>query len=171
MNDHSVYIGNIQSCLDDRSRNQYIDISVDKRKHNSFKFTLTHLPVCKIHSRIREKFRNSGCHICYIIDTVVHIIYLPASSKFAVNCLTDGLFIILHNIRLNRYTIHRRLFKDTHIADTDHAHMKGSRNRCCRQCQYVNVFFQLLDFFFMGHTETLFLINDQKTEVLVFYIL
>ena len=163
MYDHGIYIGNIQACLNDRSRNKHIDISIDKCKHDSFKFTLAHLSVCKIHPRLRKKFRDSGSHICNVIDTVINIIYLSASSKLTVNRLTDGLFIILHNVRLDRHTVHRRLLQDTHITNTDHTHMKGSRNRCCRQCQYIDVFFQLLDFFFVGHAETLLLINDQKS--------
>ena len=59
MNDHGIYIGNIQSCFYDRSRNQHINISIYKGIHNIFQFSLTHLPMGKIHSRIRHQLCNT----------------------------------------------------------------------------------------------------------------
>ena len=132
MNDHRIDIGNIQSGLNDRCRNQYIYISVNKCIHDCFQLSLTHLSMGKIHSRIRQKLRDPCRHICNIIHAVINIINLTASSKLTVDCLSYRFLIILHNICLNRNTIHRRLFQDTHVADTDHTHMECSRNRCCR---------------------------------------
>ena len=121
--------------------------------------------MCKINSRIWNKFRETCCHICNVIHPVVYIINLSVSSKFSVDRLPDNFFIIFHNVGLNWDTIHRRLFQNTHIADSDHAHMKSSWDRSCRQCQYINIFLELFDFFFMGNTKSLFFIDDQKAQV------
>ena len=44
--------------------------------------------------------------------------------------------------------------------------MKGSWNGSRSQSQNINILFQLLDFLLMGNTETLFLVNDQKPQIL-----
>ena len=49
--------------------------------------------------------------------------------------------------------------------------MKCSWNRGSRQRQHINIFFQLLDFLFMGNAKALLLINDQKPQISVFHIL
>ena len=45
-----------------------------------------------------------------------------------------------------------------------------SWNRCGRQCQHINVFLKLFDFFLMSHAEALLLINDQQPQILKFHI-
>ena len=119
----------------------------------------------KINPRIRDQFGKTRRHIRNIIDSVVYIINLTAPSELSVDCLTDSLFIVLHNISLDRNAVHRRLLQNTHVTDPDHAHMKSSWDRSCRQCQYINVFLELLNLFLMDNAKTLFLVNDQQTKV------
>ena len=171
MDDHGIYIGNIQPCFNDRSRNQYINITIYKRIHDILKFSLAHLSMCKIHPRIRHKFRYAQGNIRNIRNTVIDIIDLSAPAQFSVDRLPDCLLIILHNIGLNRHSVHRRFLKDTHITNSNEAHMQSTRNRRCCQSQHIYILFQLLDFLFMRNPETLFLIDDQKSKVLKLYIL
>ena len=42
--------------------------------------------------------------------------------------------------------------------------------RRCRQGQYIDVFPQLFDLFFVRDTETLLLVDDQKTEIFELHI-
>ena len=48
--------------------------------------------------------------------------------------------------------------------------MQGSRNRGRRQRQYIYVLFYLFDFFLMTDTKTLFLVNDQQSQILADHI-
>ena len=170
MDDHGIYIGDIQSRLNNGSGNQYIHISVDKIIHHLLQFPLAHLTMGKIHPGFRHQLRYAKSYLRNIINPIVYIINLAATSKFPADSLPDSLLIIFHNIRLDRHTVHRRLFQNTHVTDTNETHMKSSGNRSCSQCQHIHIFFHLLDLFFMSDTETLFLINDQKSQILKFHI-
>ena len=171
MDDHGIYIGNIQSRLNDRCGNQHIHITIDKIIHYLLQLPLTHLPMSKIHPGFRHKFGYAKSYLSNIIDTVVYIVDLAAAAKLPADSLPDSLLIILHNISLDGHTIHRRFFQNTHVTDTDQAHMKRTRDRSGSQSQHIHIFFHLLDLLFMSHTETLLLINDQKTQILEFHIL
>ena len=48
------------------------------------------------------------------------------------------------------------------------AHMESTGNRRCRQSQNIHIFFQLFNLFLMLYAESLFLINNQKSQILVF---
>ena len=171
MDDHGIHIGNIQPCLNDGGRNQHVDISIDKIVHNPFQFPLAHLSMGKIHPGIWYQLGNPKGNLINVRHPVINIINLTASSQLSSNGLPDSLLIIFHNVSLDRHTIHRRLLQHTHIPDPDHAHMKGSGNRRSCQCENINVLFQLLDLFLMGNAETLLLVYDQKSQVLILHIL
>ena len=125
----------------------------------------------KIHSGIRQKSGQSQGNLCNIIDAVIYIIYLAAPAKLTVYRFSYCFLIILHNISLNGDTIHRRLFQNAHVADSDQAHMKSSWNRRGSQSQNINILFQLFDLFLVDNAEALLLINDQKPQVLKLHIL
>ena len=171
MDDHRIDIGNIESCLNDRRRHQHINITIDEIKHNLLKLMLLHLSMCKCHVRFRHKARDLVRNILDIIDAVVHIIHLSLSGQFPHDCLPYHFLIVFHNIGLDRLTLSGCFLKHAHITDTDKTHMKCPRNRCSSQCQHIHILFHLLDFLLMAHAEPLFLIDDQKSKILVFDIL
>ena len=139
MDNHSIYIGNIQPCLNDRGGNQHINIPVYKGIHHILQFPLTHLAMSKIHPCIRHQLRNTQGNICNIRHSIINIINLSASAQFPVDSLSDCLFIIFHNICLDRHSVHRRLLQDTHIPDSDQAHMKSTGNGRCSQCKDIHI--------------------------------
>ena len=108
MDNHSIYIGNIQPCLNDRGGNQHINIPVYKGIHHILQFPLTHLAMSKIHPCVRHQLRNTQGNICNIRHSIINIINLSASAQFPVDSLSDCLFIIFHNICLDRHSVHRR---------------------------------------------------------------
>ena len=85
--------------------------------------------------------------------------------------LADHLVVVLHDIGLDRNTVHRRLLENAHVTDPDKAHMQSPRDRRRCQGQNVHVLLHLLDLFLMSHSEPLLLIDDQKSKVLKLYIL
>ena len=171
MNDHSINIGNIQPCFNDRSGNQYIDLTAYKTIHHPFQFPLAHLSMGKIYPGIRNKLSDPGSYLINICHPIIYIINLSATAQFSFDGFPDSFFIILHHISLDRHTIHRWFFQHTHIPDPDQTHMKGSWNRCGGKCQHIHILLHLLDPLFMCNPEALLLVNDQKTKVFKFYIL
>ena len=85
--------------------------------------------------------------------------------------LTDHLVVVLHDIGLDRNTVHRRFLENAHVTDPDKAHMQSPRDRRRCQGQNIHVLLHLLDLLFVGHTEPLLLIDDQKSKVLKLYVL
>ena len=125
----------------------------------------------KIHPGFRNQLADPKGNLVNICHPVINVINLSSSPKLSSDCLANGLLVILHNISLNRHTVHRRLLQHAHVTDSDHAHMEGSGNRRCSQGKHINILFQLLDLLLMGNAETLLLINDQKPQIPVLHIL
>ena len=100
-----------------------------------------------------------------VIDPVVDIIDLAPAGEFPHDCLAHQLFIVLHDIGLDRHAVHRRLFQDAHVPDPHHTHMECARNRSCGKSQDIHILLHLLDFFLVGDTEALFLVHDQQTQI------
>ena len=132
---------------------------------------LRHLPVGVHHRGIRYQLLHMVGNFLNILHAVVYIVNLTAPGQLAVHRLTDHLIVVLHDIGLDRDTVHRRLLQHAHIADAHQTHMKGPRDRCCRQSQHIHIFLHLLDLLLVNHTKTLLLVNDQKPKILKLHIL
>ena len=126
--------------------------------------------MCECHPCLRHQRCDLVCHLHDRIDPVIDIVNLPSACQFPADGFAHHLFIIFHDISLDRYALHRCFFKNTHVADSDQAHVQRSWDRRGSQRQYVNIFPKLFDLFFMCHAKTLFLINDQKSEIFKLYI-
>ena len=130
-----------------------------------------HLSMRKSHICFRHQCLDLRRHLIDILHFIVHIVNLSLPRKFSRDCLADKFLIVLHNISLDRHTIHRRLFQHTHITDADQTHMKSSRDWCCRQREDIHVRLELLDLLLVRHTKALLLIHDQKSQILELHIL
>ena len=170
MDDHRVDIGNIQSGLYDCRGYQHINLTIDKVIHDLFQFTLFHLPMCKCHSGFRHKRCDLICRLYDRVDTIIDIVDLSAPCQFPADRFPHHLFVVFHDICLDRHTLHRCFLQNAHIADPNQAHMQRPWDRRCRQGQYIYVFPQLFDLFFVRDTETLLLVDDQKTEIFELHI-
>ena len=170
MDDHRIRIRNIKSRLNDRRRHKHIGIAVDKIKHNLLELVLRHLPVRVDDICGRNELLNLSCNLLDILDAVIYIVDLSAPRKLTVHRLADHLLVVLHHIGLDRNSVNRRFFEHAHIADSDETHVQGTRNRCRRHRQNIDIFLELFDFLFVRDTKALFLIDDQKTEILEFHI-
>ena len=118
------------------------------------------------HRGIRHQFLNPCRHIRDPVHTVVDKKYLTVSGKFPADRLSHQFLVIFHHVGLDRHAVQRRLLQNTHVPDADQAHMERPRYRRRRQGKHIHVPLHLLDFFLMGHTEPLLLIDDQQSEIL-----
>ena len=126
---------------------------------------LMHLSMGKGDCGFRYETGNVACHLVDVADTVIYVIYLSATGKFPVNGLPDHLVIILHHVRLDRHTVHRRFLQNTHITNSHQTHVQCPGNRSRRQRENIDIFLQLFDLLFMCHTEPLLLIDNQKPQI------
>jgi len=171
MNDHRIDIGDIQSRFNDRCGNKHIDLTADKIIHDPLQLAFLHLSMCKCHICLRYQILEKGRHFRDRVDTVIYIVDLPASGKLTPDRFPHHFFIIFHDKRLDRHTVIRCFFQNTHIPDSHKAHVERTRDRGCCQRQNIYIFLELLDLFLVGNTKTLFLINDQKPQILKRHVL
>ena len=170
MDNHRIYIGDVQPSLNNRCGYQHVYLSVDKVVHDPLQLVLLHLPMGVFHRDIRNQLLDVACYLRYILHPVIDIVYLPLPSAFSLDRFSYHLVVILHDIGLDRHPVVGGFFQHAHIPDSDQAHMKRPRNRRCRQSQYIHIFLQFLNLFLMLDTETLLLIDDQKSQILEFQI-
>ena len=170
MDDHRVRIWDIKTGLNDRCRHKHIGIAVDKIKHDLLELVLRHLSVCIDDVCRRNELLDLSCNLLDVLDTIIYIVNLSAPRKLTIDRLANHLLVVLHHISLDWNSVNRRFFEHAHITDSDKAHMQSPRNRRRRHCQNIDIFLELFDFLFVRDTKALFLIDDQKTEILEFHI-
>ena len=141
MYDHGIYVGNIQTGLNDGGGHQYVNLAVYKVEHDTLQFTLLHLTMGIGHVGLRHQRRNLGSDVTDIADPVVHVVDLAASGHLSGNCFAHHLLIVFADKSLDGQTVVGGLLQHAHISDTDQAHVQCSGNRRCRQGQYVHIFF------------------------------
>ena len=171
VNDHGIDIRDIQTGLNDGRRYQYIDLFADETQHDIFQFTLLHLSVRISHTCFRHQLRHHGRHILDVIYPVIDIVHLAAAVQLSLHGFAYHFFIKFADIGLDRLSVERRFFQKAHITYAYETHMQGTRDRRRRQGQYIHIAAQLLDLFLMRHTEALFLIDDEQSQIRIDHIL
>ena len=170
VDNHGIYIGNVQAGFNNGGGHQHVNLPVDKSHHDFFQLPLPHLPVGEGHICLRHQLRDLVGYLVDVIDPVIHIEYLAAPGHFPGDGLPDQLIVVFHHIRLNGQTVLGRLLQHAHIPDSDEAHVKCPGNGRGGQSQHIHILLHLLDFFFVGDAESLLLINDQNAQILKLHI-
>ncbi|MOA41081.1 hypothetical protein D3C78_1630130 [compost metagenome] len=119
---------------------------------------MPHRNPCIWHQRV-DRF----CHLIDSLNAVIEIIDLSAARKLALDRFAHQRRTIFHNIGLHRKAVFRRRLDNGQIPHAKHGHMKRSRNRGCRQRQYIDVVFQLFQLFLVGYAKTLLFVDDKQT--------
>ena len=170
MYDNRIGIRYTEACFYNSRGHKHIDVPIDEIQHDSLQFMFVHLAVGKCDICLRYESRDMIRDLINVINPVIDIVHLSASGKFTVNGFPHHLVIILHYIGLDRKPVNRRLLQNTHVTYPDQTHMERPWDRRGRQCQNVHIFLELFDFFFMGNTKTLFLVYDEKAEILKHHV-
>ena len=141
MDDDCVGVRNIKPCLYNRCRHKHIYVTIYKVKHYLLELSFVHLSMCVGNIGIRNYRRYLRRHILNALHHIEHIVHLPAPRKLSYYCLPYKLLVILRDKGLYRHPVDRCLCEHTHVPYTHKAHVQGSRNRRCRQCEHVKVRF------------------------------
>ena len=80
LDDHRVRIRDIESRLDDRRGDEHVNVTVDEIQHDLLELVLIHLTMCECHICLRNKRRHMVCDLVNVVDTIVYIVHLPATS-------------------------------------------------------------------------------------------
>ena len=163
---HSVCVRYVKTRLHYGGGHQHIAFAVYEAEHYIFQSVLIHLSVANCNSGLRHQFRNLIGNLLYSSYPVKYHINLTASVKLSFYDFFKQLIVLLQYIGLHRIPFLRGFFDETHILDSRKGHVKGTRDRCCRQSQHIHAGFKFLDCLFCLHAETLLLVNHQKPQIL-----
>ena len=92
-----------------------------------------------------------------------------ASSRWMISRIMSH--VALDHIRLHRMAVAGRRVQLRERTDAHQRHLQGPRDRRCAQREHIDAVLQFLDAFFMFHAKALFLIDDQKAQILPYDIL
>ena len=165
-----VRIRNVNARLDYRRTPENVYLSGDKRLPYIGKLVLVHLPVRNGDLRFGKRFFQSRGAAVYRRYVVVQIKHLPRARKLAPDRLEYDGFVLFEHIRLNRQSVKRRFVEHGHIAYLAHRHTERSRDRRRRQRQNVDIFRYLFQLFLVRHSEALFLVDYQKSQIAEFHV-
>ena len=70
---------------------------------------------------------------------------------------------------MNRIAVGGRCLDDTQVTGSQERELKGTGNRCGCQSQCIDTGLHLAQFLLGGHSEFLFFVDDQESEVLKLY--
>ena len=136
-----------------------------------FEFLLPHLAVTDTDARLRTDPLNEIRQRIDRLHAIVDDVNLAAALQFEVDGILDNRRFELHDDRLNGQTIARRGLDDGHVAQAAQRHVQRSGDRRRRHRDNVHLFLDLLQPFFVGHTEALLFVDDHQTEILKLHVL
>ena len=100
------------------------------------------------------------------LDSVVNVKHLSASGQLAKEGLTDNFGAVWAQERPDGKSPRRRVVDQGHLTNIHQGHAKRSRNRRRTQGQYVHFGSQVLQHFFLLHTELLLFVDYYQAEIL-----
>ena len=162
----SVGVWNIYAGFDDGCGDQYVDLSVNHLLPDTVQIVFVHLTVCVSDIQFRQCRMQDDSNLFHIFHTIMQPEYLSAAPYFGAHSFNENAFFISHHVCLDRYSVTRRFIQYTHVSDPAHCHVQGTRDRCSCQRQHIYVLRECFQFFLLTYPETLFFINNQKSEVM-----
>ena len=99
---------------------------------------------------------------------VVQVIDLSAALDFPPDGIVNDGIVVFHHKGLHWITVSRRLFQGRHIPNAGKGHIQSSGDGRCGEGQHIHTLGNLFQPLLVADTEALLLINNQKTQILVF---
>ena len=81
VDDDRVDVGNVDPVLDDRRRDEHVDLAVDEARHDRLELVLAHLPVADRDARLRHQLLERARDAVDRLDAVVHVVHLAAAVE------------------------------------------------------------------------------------------
>ena len=106
-----------------------------------------------------------------VLDPVMHKIDLTPARKLIDDGIADKFFVERPYLGADRVTVGRRCLDNRQVAGAHQGKLQGARNRGRGQGERVYIDFEFLELFFHRHAEFLFLVDDQKPQILEHHVL
>ena len=171
VDDDRVDVGDVDSVLDDRGRDQDIEFAGDEIQHDPFEFGFVHPAVSDGEARLRHHLAHRFRDVLDRCDPIVNEEDLPAPVQLAQDRLLQIVFLEINRARLDGMAVRRRRLDDAEIAHLGERHVKRARDRRRRQREDVDLGPHRFDPFLLLHAETLLLVDDQQPQVAELHVL
>ena len=102
-------------------------------------------------------------------NTVVDIKNLSAASEFPRKRGCDQIILHLSDHSMDRKSPHRSSRDRAQIAQSGHGHVQCPGDRCRGHCENIHRGTDRLELFFVLDSEPLFLIDDDKSQIVKFH--
>ena len=126
------------------------------------------MPVCHGDTNFRHVLLEEVLGARDVLDTRTDVKTLAAAIVFAQQRLAHSQRVEWRNERANRQPVDRSRRNDREFAHAGERELKGARDRRRGQGQNMDLGSQRLEAFLVGDPEMLFLVDNQKPEVLEF---
>src|SRR5690606_35050164 len=170
VDDDRVRTRNVDAVLDDRCRYQNVEFMIDEIEHYLPKFLLVHLAVTDSDTRVRHDLLQMCGDRLDRFDAVVNEKHLAVAAQFEFDGGTNDVLAELNDLSVDRQTVARRCFDDGKVTHSQQRHIQRSRYGRRRKRQYIDLFLQLFEFFFVSDAEPLLFVNYNKAEFGQFYV-
>ena len=103
------------------------------------------------------------------LNAVVHNEHLSVALHLQLDCLFDDVLVIHRDqFGLNRIAVGWGSGHDAQVTGSQQTELQCTRDRCRGERQHIDVRPQRFQFLFGRHTEFLFFINDEQTQIVPF---
>ena len=116
-------------------------------------------------AHLGHMFAQEGCDFIQIRNAWNHVEALSASIPLPEQGLPQNDGIERRDEGAHRQSVHGRRRDYGHFPHAGKRQLQGARDRRRRQRQHMHVFAQLLEPFFMAHTEMLLLVYNKQTQI------
>ena len=131
---------------------------------------LGHLAVGDAYPRTRHHLADMGGAGFNVVHPVVQVVHLPAPGKLFLHGFGKDDIVIFQHKGLHRLALDGRLLDGGKIPDAAHCHVQGAGDGGSRQGEHIHPDEVLLQLFLVLYAEALFLVDDDKTEVVELYV-
>src|SRR6266540_828875 len=166
LDDQRVRLGDVESGLDDRRRDERIRVAAEEGVHLLLQLALSHLPVRDEEAQVRTELPQLLRRLVDGLDAVVEVEALAVAFDLALERQLDELLVELADGRANRAPSLRRRLDDGDVAQPGQRHVQGARDRGRAQRQHVDLEAQRAQQLFLGDAEALLLVEDDEPEFL-----
>ena len=170
LNDEGVAVAHINAGLNEGGADQNVDLAVQQVLPYGVQFFLGHLAVGDAHPRTRHHLTDMGGAGFNVVHPVVQVVHLPAPGKLLLHGFGQNNIVIFQHKGLHRLALDGRLLDGGKIPDAAHCHVQCAGNGGGRQGEHVHPDEVFLQLFLVLHAEALFLVDDDKAEVVELHV-
>ncbi len=170
VDDDRVGIGDVDTILHNRRREQHVVVVVDKVGDDLLQLFGRHLSMTDDHTTVGHILMYEVCNLLKIGDAVVDKEHLTVATHLEVDGIGNDFVTEGTQLGMDGIAVGWRRAHDAHIAGSHQTELQRTRNRCGRHRKGVDIAFQFPQLLLCGHAELLFLVDDEQSKVVPLHI-